>query len=372
MILCFRPFELASSHPCGLAPRRMNESALSRFPEVIRDEYELEELLTRPSPAFTPFIKTLSSPLLILGAGGKMGPTLAVLARRAVEAAGHPLEVVAVSRFGDSSGREWLETRGVKTLSCDLFDSQALARLPDAQNIIYLVGLKFGTARTPANTWATNILVPARVCERFPKARIAALSTGNVYPLTPVAKRGSVETDPLTPVGEYANAAVGRERIFEFCSSRYGTSIAQLRLCYAIDLRYGVLSDIARKVYTGEAIDLSTAFFNCIWQGDANDMILRALALTASPPSAWNLCRPEIFSVRTVANRLGELFGRAPKFSGEETDTALLVNSNRLCARLGRPPTGLDTMLGWTAHWIASGGRDLGKPTHFEVRDGQY
>jgi hypothetical protein len=257
-------------------------------------------------------------------------------------------------------------------LSCDLLDSEAVARLPDVETIIYLVGLKFGTARTPANTWATNTLTPACVCERYPRGRIVALSTGNVYPLGAVARGGAAESDALAPLGEYANAAVGRERIFEFCSSRDGTAVALLRLCYAVELRYGVLADIARKVYAGEPVDITTGSFNCIWQGDANEMILRALPLAESPPTAWNLCRPEVFSVRAVAGRLGELLGRAPQFIGHETETALLANPAQLCARLGSPPTALETMLGWIAHWVKSGGRDLGKPTHFEARDGIY
>lgn len=338
----------------------------------IRDESELEEVLTRPSAGLVDFVRTLSGPLLILGAGGKMGPTLAGLARRAAEAGGHRLDVVAVSRFGDTQSRRWLEARGVKTLSCDLLDAAAVARLPDAENIVYLVGLKFGTARSPAATWAINTLVPARVCERYPRSRIAALSSGNVYPPSEVDRGGAVETDPTTPVGEYANSVVGRERLFEFHSQRNGTAIALLRLCYAVELRYGVLVDLARKVYEGAPINVSTGAFNCIWQGDANDLILRALPLAASPPSVWNLCRPEIFSVRAVAARLGELMQRTPRFVGEEAETALLANAGRLCARLGSPPTNLETMLTWVARWVESGGRDLGRPTHFEVRDGNY
>jgi len=332
----------------------------------------LDEVLTRPCGELIEFIKTVSSPLLVLGAGGKMGPTLAVLARRAAEAAGHPLEVVAVSRFSNAASRQWLEARGVRTVSADLLDATALARLPEAQNIIYLVGLKFGTAQNPAATWAINTLVPARVCERYPRSHIVALSTGNVYPQSDVTRGGSVETDPLTPLGEYANAAVGRERIFEFYSRQQNTTIAFLRLFYAVELRYGVLADIARKVHAGEPVMLGNGAFNCIWQGDANELILRSLPLAASPPSVWNLCRPEILSVREILTRLGELIGRAPIFSGEETPTALLGNPSKLCAALGSPTTPMETMLRWTAQWVKQGGRDLGRPTHFEVRDGNY
>lgn len=283
---------------------------MSGQPEVIATESELEEILTRPGAALLDAIKTYSSPLLILGAGGKMGPTLAVLAQRAAEAAGHRLDVVAVSRFGDTALRERLEAGGVKTVGCELLDAQAVAALPDSEDILYLAGLKFGTAQNPAATWAMNTLVPARVCERYPRSRMVALSTGNVYPLSEASRGGSTETDALTPLGEYANTAVARERIFEFHSRRNGTALALLRLFYAVELRYGVLADIARKVHAGAPIALGNGSFNCIWQGDANEMILRSLPLAASPPSVWNLCRPEIFSVRQVAMRCGELLGR--------------------------------------------------------------
>jgi len=339
---------------------------------MIQTESDLEEALTRPAASLIEFIRSVSSPLLILGAGGKMGPTLAALARRAADAAGHKLEIVAVSRFSDAGSRRWLEERGVKAVSGDLLDAQAISRLPDADNLVYLVGLKFGTSQNPAATWAANTIVPTRVCERFPRSRIVALSTGNVYPLGPASRGGSVESDALTPLGEYANAAVARERIFEFHSRCNGTPVALLRLFYAVELRYGVLADIARKVYAKERIPLANGFFNCIWQGDANEMVLRTLALAASPPSVWNLCRPEVFSVREVATRFGELLDQEPIFDGNESATALLGNAAGLCAKLGAPQTPMETILRWMAHWVKQGGRDLGRPTHFEVRDGNY
>jgi nucleoside-diphosphate-sugar epimerase len=342
------------------------------LPERIDGEEQLDELLTRPSAALTKFIRTLSNPLVILGAGGKMGPTLAVLAKRAAENAKHPLDVIAVSRFTDTRLREWLENRNIKTIVCDLLDAKAIEDLPDAEALIYMVGLKFGTANNPAATWAMNTIVPARVAERYRGVRIVALSTGNVYPLGEPGRDGSIETDPLTPLGEYANAAVGRERIFEFYSRRHNTSLALLRLFYAVELRYGVLVDLGRKVHAGEPIELANGYFNCIWQGDANEMILRSLPLVASPPSVWNLCRPEKFSVRTVASQFGELLGRPPQFVGSESSTALLGNSSALCASLGAPAVGLDPMVRWIAHWIKEGGRNLDRPTHFEVRDGNY
>lgn len=342
------------------------------LPELISTETELNDVMTRPSEALVRFITSVTNPLLVLGAGGKMGPTLAVLAKRAAEAARHPLDVVAVSRYSDAKAREWLEQQGVRTIAADLLERSAVQQLPDASDIIYLVGMKFGTSTQPARTWAINSLVPSLVCERFPQARIAALSTGNVYPLARVAEGGSRETDPLTPLGEYANAAVARERIFEYCSQRYGTRIAQLRLSYALDLRYGVVADLARRVWAGEPVEIATGHFNGIWQGDANDMILRSLALAESPVAAFNLTSSTIYSVREMALRLGELLGRTPTFVGEESGTAFVSDTSKLNQQLGAPLTPIDRVLKWIAHWVRSGGRSLNKPTHFEVRDGQY
>jgi nucleoside-diphosphate-sugar epimerase len=339
---------------------------------LIQTEAELAEALTRPSANLVEFVKTLRSPLLILGAGGKIGPTLAGQARRAADAAGHPLDIIAVSRFSGTEVRQQLEQGGVKTIACDLLEAETVRRLPEAEHVVYLVGLKAGTRHNPSATWAINTLVPAHVCGRYPRSRIVALSTGNVYPLTDVNRGGAVETDRLTPLGEYANAAVGRERLFEYHSRRHGTPIAVMRLCYAVELRYGVLMDIARKILAEEVIALINGYFNCIWQGDAQEMILRSLPLTATPPSVWNLCRPEVFSVREIATRLGALLGRPPRFGGQESSTALLANASPLCATLGRPPTPMELVLRWTAHWVQHGGRSLGKPTQFEVRDGNY
>jgi nucleoside-diphosphate-sugar epimerase len=338
----------------------------------ITTEAELDDLLTRPEPALVAFIKTVSSPLIILGAGGKMGPTLALLARRAAEAAGHNLEIIAVSRFNDAAARDWLETRGVRTIPCDLLDQQAVAKLPQAENLIYLVGLKFGTSDAPAVTWAINTIVPTNVMLHDKTARIVALSTGNVYPMSRADRGGSREADPLTPLGEYPNSAVARERIFEFHSTRQGTPVVLMRLFYAVELRYGVLVDVGRKVFNREPLNLETGYVTCIWQGDANSMILRSLPLAKSPPLALNLCRPEVLSVREIAHAFGKQFAIEPQFEGSETPTALLGNSQEACDRLGTPATTLDQMIQWIAGWIREGGRSLGKPTHFEVRGGVY
>jgi nucleoside-diphosphate-sugar epimerase len=344
----------------------------SLIPDRVTTEDQLDELLTHPRPVLVDFIRTITGPLVILGAGGKMGPTLARLARRAAQAAGHALDVIAVSRFSDQSARRWLEAGGVQTVSMDLLDRQGLRQLPDAGEVIYLVGRKFGTADDAAWTWVINTLLPAYIAERYPRARMVVLSTGNVYPLVPVSSGGSVETDPLTPLGEYANAAVARERIFEFFARQNGTPLCILRLNYAVDLRYGVLVDIARSVQMGEPVSVTTGSVNCIWQGDANEMIVRALALAKTPPQVFNLTGPIVLSVRGLALRLGELLGQAVRFCGTEADTALLSNPARLCALLGPPPTPLEAVTRWTADWLKNGGRLLDKPTHFELRNGRY
>jgi nucleoside-diphosphate-sugar epimerase len=340
--------------------------------EPFQSEDELDELLTRPRPEQISFVKRLRSPLVILGAGGKMGPSLAVLARRAAEAAGHPLEIIAVSRFSDIPARRWLEVRGVQTLPLDLMNRDDVARLPDTANVLYLVGLKFGTSNDPAQTWAINTVVPALIAQRYPHAAIVALSTGNVYPFVPAPGPGSQEADLLTPLGEYANAAVARERVFEYFARQNATPLVVLRLNYAVDLRYGVLVDIARKVYAGETVDLSMGYFNCIWQGDANNMILRALALARTPPLTMNLTGPQALSVRDVTLRFGELLERPAGIIGSEAPTALLSDSSTACSLLGSPPTAVEEVIRWTADWIKRGGRFLDKPTHFETRDGKY
>jgi nucleoside-diphosphate-sugar epimerase len=347
-------------------------SDIFELPDLISTEEQLDEVLTRPRPVLVDFISTLKSPLIILGAGGKMGPTLAWLARRAAEAAGHSLDIFAVSRFSDLEARNWLEARGVRTLSIDLLNREALEQLPEAAEVVYLVGRKFGTSENAAQTWAINTLAPAYVAERFPRARMVVLSTGNVYPLVPISNGGSVETDALTPLGEYGNAAVARERLFEFFAQQYFTPMTILRLNYAVDLRYGVLVDIARRVHAGEPVGLTTGYVNCIWQGDANEMILRSLALAKVPPQVLNLTGPAVLSVRELALRFGDLLGQTVRFSGTEADTALLSNPARACALLGPPAAALEKVLRWTAHWVQGGGRLLDKPTHFEVRDGRY
>jgi nucleoside-diphosphate-sugar epimerase len=343
------------------------------LPDYLGNEEDLDLLLSRPSAQLLRSIRKFKSPLVIVGAGGKLGPTLAVMAKRAAEAVGYNLEVIAVSRFSTiPAARAWLEQRGVTTLICDLLRPASIRELPDSENVIHLAGRKFGTDKFPAATWAVNVLASARVAERYSRARLVVLSTANVYSLTKVSNQGSVESDPLAPLGEYSNSTVGRERVLEFYARRDSIPLTLLRLCYAVELRYGVLLDIAQKVRAGKPIDLAHGFFNCIWQGDASDMILRSLVLADCPPTIWNLCRPEVFSVRDVATRFGELLARPPQFTGSENPNALLCNSRRLCAELGEPSTPLTPILRWIADWVRRDGCTWGKLTCFEVRDGQY
>ena len=338
----------------------------------IETEAALDEVLITPRPVLVEAIRELAGPLVVLGAGGKMGPSLSVLARRAAEAAGHELEVIAVSRFNDPAREEWLRSHGVRTVAADLLDRNSVRQLPEAGEVLFMVGLKFGTEANPSLTWATNTVAPLHVLERYAGQRMVALSTGNVYPLSGIERGGSREGDPLIPFGEYANAAVARERLFDYGSREAGTRVALIRLNYATDLRYGVPVDLAQKVWHREPIDLRNGFFNCIWQGDANEMILRTFPLAESPARPWNLTSPGTLRVREVAARLGELLGREPVFTGEEAGTALLSNAGALCAELGDPPTSVDTILERTAHWVRSGGPSLDKPTRFEIRDGRF
>jgi nucleoside-diphosphate-sugar epimerase len=341
-------------------------------PATIQTEQDLDEILSRPGEALVKSIKQLKSPLLVLGASGKMGPSLCWLARRAAETAGHGLQIIAVSRFSDERSRLWLEAHGLDTVSCDLLDRQAIAKLPDSANLVYLVGLKFGTQQTPWLTWAVNTLVPSRVAERYPAAHIVALSSGNVYPFVPIQSGGASETVLPAPIGEYGNTALARERIFEYYSRAQGTPTVLLRLNYAVEMRYGVLVDIARKVWTNEPIELSAGHLNCIWQGDANDMILRSFELAASPAAVFNLTGPAVLSVGELALRFGERMHRTPKLAGSEAPTALLNDPAALCAKLGPPAMPLEPLLRWTADWVMQSGATLDKPTHFEVRSGTF
>jgi nucleoside-diphosphate-sugar epimerase len=338
----------------------------------IRSEQELDDVLSAPSDADRAALRALGGGLLILGAGGKMGPSLARRARRAADEAGISRSTVAVSRFSDRAAESQLQKAGVETIRADLLDFSQLSRLPDAENVIFMAGRKFGSAGASYLTWASNVYLPARVAERYRHARIVAFSSGNVYPFVPAGSGGAAEETAPDPVGEYAQSVLARERMFEFFSARYGTRVCLLRLNYAVELRYGVLRDIGIRVFEGRPVNVSMGHVNAIWQGDANSVCLRSFALCASPPAVLNVTGPETLSVREVARRFGQLFGRDPVFDGREADTALLNNAARCHRLFGAPSVSVETAIAWTAEWIRSGGPAWDKPTHFETRDGRF
>jgi nucleoside-diphosphate-sugar epimerase len=330
---------------------------------------ELDDRLSEPTPAVVAALDQLDGDVMILGAAGKMGPTLARMAKRAV---GAGRRVIAVSRFSDPVTRAALELAEVETIGADLLDVDALLALPDVENIVFMAGMKFGATGNEPLTWAMNSFLPGLVCQRFTTSRIAAFSTGNVYPLTPLHQGGSVETDAPGPVGEYAQSCLGRERIFEYFANTYETPVALLRLNYAVELRYGVLCDIARKVWEGTRISVAMAAVNVVWQGDANAWALQSLAHASSPATLFNLAGPEQLSVRRLATQLGALLGKEPLFEDEQAPLALLSNGQKAHRAFGYPTVPIEQILEWTAEWIKNGGPTLGKPTKFEVRDGKF
>jgi nucleoside-diphosphate-sugar epimerase len=338
----------------------------------ISTEVELEEILSRPSDSDVAAVAQLDGDLLILGAGGKMGPSLARRARRAAEKAGVLKRIVAVARFSDNRLRDSLESDGIETLGSDLLQPGALSKLPDMPNVIFMAARKFGTTGSEDLTWAMNTYLPGLVAERYHSSRIVAFSTGNVYPLRDATLGGAVEATPVAPVSEYAQSALGRERMFEYGSRQWGTCVVILRLNYAIDLRYGVLLDIGTAVFERRPIDLRMAFVNVIWQGDANSVCLRSFAHCQSPPLLLNLTGPEILSVRYLAEEFGRRFCVQPNFGSEEMPTALLSNAAKAHQMFGYPTVTVSEMIDWTASWISSGGPCLNKPTHFDVRDGKF
>ena len=342
------------------------------LPAAVSGEAQLEELLARPSPADVAFARTLAGDVIVLGAGGKMGPSLARRVRRACEAAGVKSRVIAASRFSEAGVAESLARDGVTAVSCDLLDPASLDRLPAAGDVLFLAGRKFGSADRPDLTWAHNTVVPTHVARRFASSRIVVFSTGNVYPLVDASSAGSVETDPTGPVGEYAQSCLGRERVFEYFSRENGTPCLLFRLNYATDLRYGVLADTARKVWAGDPVDLTVPKVNAIWQGDANSYAFRALGLAASPPATLNVTGAGSIAVRELAQRFARRFGRAARFAGQEGPVALLSDASRARDLLGEPEVSLDLLAEWTAAWVEAGGRDLGKPTKFERSDGRF
>ncbi|MBN1853201.1 MAG: NAD-dependent epimerase/dehydratase family protein [Pirellulales bacterium] len=345
---------------------------MNSFPDTIDDIGQLEELLSEPTEAAIQALEQIPGDILILGVAGKMGPTLARMARQASDRIGLQRRIIGVSRFSARHVQEALHAHGIETIRGDLLDEPFLKSLPEAPNIIFMAGMKFGATENASQTWAMNVLLPALVCQRFPKSRLVAFSTGNVYPLVPAEKDGSKESDPTGPIGEYAMTALGRERIFEyFCKTRQ-IPTALIRLNYAVEMRYGVLVDVAKKVWAGLPIDVTMGCANVIWQGDANAMALATLADAAIPPWVINVAGPERIRIREVAEQFAGWMKRPVQFSGIEADTALLSDGRMGHLRYGRPRVGLDSIIRWTAHWVMRGGASHDKPTHYEVRNGNF
>jgi nucleoside-diphosphate-sugar epimerase len=338
------------------------------LPERFRDVAQLEDAMSRPSAALVADLARVPGDIMVLGVGGKMGPTLARMAKRADPSR----NVIGVARFSEPGLSDQLQMHGVQSIAADLLSREAIAALPEAPNIVFMAGRKFGSTGSEWLTWAMNAHVPAMVAERFPRSRIVAFSTACVYPFVDVEGNGAPESVPPTaPSGEYANSCVARERMFEHFSHAHQTPGRLLRLSYAIDMRYGVLHDVAQKVLRREPIDLAMGHANVIWQGDANDWALRSLAHCDTPTSPLNLSGPKI-SIRAVAQGLGKRLGIQPILQGREAPTAWLVDCTEAFRLFGQPTVNLDTMLDWTADWVSHGGTSLGKPTHYEARDGKY
>jgi nucleoside-diphosphate-sugar epimerase len=341
-------------------------------PSAISDVEHLEDLLSEPTGVVVDTLRRLDGDVIVLGVAGKMGPTLARMARRAMDLAGVRRRVIGVSRFGSPDQEDALRRHGIETIRCDLLDEAAVAKLPDAPNVIFMAGRKFGSSGDEPLTWAMNTYLPSLVCRRYATSRIVAFSTGNVYGLRRAGTGGSVETDSPNPVGEYAMSCLGRERIFEHFSRALGTPTVLVRLNYAAEMRYGVVADLARRVRSGEPVDVTMGYFNVIWQGDANAMALALIDRAASPALIANVAGPEELSVRDTCETLARLMHRPVAFTGSEAPDALLSNGSfarRLC---GEPRIDARQLIAWSADWVQRGGPSLDKPTHFESRDGKF
>ncbi len=333
---------------------------------------ELEEALTNPSERLIEDLRNNSGDILVLGISGKMGPSLAVLAKRALRDAGINKRIIGVASFSDPSKKLALETAGVETIRGDLLDPSFLASLPSVENVIFMAGHKFGTSGKEDLTWAVNTYLPGQVAERFKTSRIVAFSTGNVYPFVDVSGDGATENTPPSPVGEYAQSCLGRERIFQYFSKKHAIPTLLFRLNYALDLRYGVLNDIARKVLREEPIDLSMGYVNVIWQGDANEYALRSLLHCQSPSAILNITGPEKLELEMLADNFAERLGKTPNFTGKPMATALLSDARKAHDLFGPPSVNAEQMIDWTVQWIKNEGTELNKPTHFQTRDGQF
>lgn len=335
-------------------------------------EDRLNDMLTTPSAALIGDIQKINGDIMILGAGGKMGPTLCMLAQNAVRKAGVEKRIIAVARFSDPAVKEMLEANGVETISCDLLNKEQLYSLPEVENIIFMAGRKFGTDGEEWKTWAMNATLPAFVADKFKRSNILVFSSGNIYPIVPLSSAGSTEKDKVGPVGEYTMSCLARERAFEYAANTYGTKVTIYRLSYAVDLRYGVLFDIASAVMDGRPIKLRTPCLNAIWQGSANEIAIRGLLHANSPVEYINVTGPEIVSVRKTAFEFGKYFGKTPVFDGEEGNDAYLNNAAKAMELFGYPSVTMSQLIRWQAEWMMDGCKTLDKPTHFEERGGSY
>ncbi|MBQ8140974.1 MAG: NAD(P)-dependent oxidoreductase [Clostridia bacterium] len=333
---------------------------------------QLNELMTTPSAALIEDMKKIEGDIMILGAGGKMGPTLCELAAKAVKAAGLEKKIYAVSRFSSEEACKYLQNCGVTVIKADLLDMEALKNLPDAENIIYMPGKKFGTDGNEWETWAMNSTLPAFVANKYKNSRIVVFSSANIYPIAPVNRGGCTEQDPVVPLGEYPMSCLARERAFEYVANRYGTKVFIYRLCFAVALNYGVLCDIGTNIMEGKPVQLGNACFNYIWQGSANEYALRSILLADSPVVKMNISGPEVVSVKYVAEKLGCALGIEPIFEGEPENDAYLVNTMECIKAFGYPSISAGELIDMQADWLKNGGKTLGKPTHFEARNGKY
>lgn len=338
----------------------------------IRTVEELEDRLSEPTPQVIETLGRLEGDILVLGVGGKMGPTLARMAIRATREAGTRRRVIGVSRFSDRSLVQRLNNWGIETISADLLNDRQVAELPECANVVSMSGMKFGSTGAEALTWAMNTFLAGIVSKKFNRSKIVAFGTGNIYPLSPVVLGGARESDSTAPIGEYAQSCLGRERMYEHFSRTQQTPMSIVRLNYANELRYGVIVDIAQQVWNGQPIDVTMGNFNAVWQGDANAAALASFAQVASPPFVFNLAGPEILSVRRVAEQLAAAMGKTAEFVGNEASTALISNGQLGHQLYGYPRVSIQQLIEWIAHWVSQGGHSLGKPTHFETRDGKY
>ena len=341
---------------------------MNRYPDKIDTVEELEDVLSQPTDALIECMRALDGDIMILGAGGKVGPTLARKAKRAIDAAGVQKEVIAV----DLAPLPDLTAIGVKTIACDMLKLEEVQKLPQVRNIVYMIGRKFGSTGSEHLTWAINVIVPYHAARTFLDSRIVEFSTGCVYPVMNVYTGGATEETPVGPIGEYAMSCLGRERMFDFFSQKKGQKVLHVRLNYALELRYGVLADVATKVFNGRPVDVTTGFANGIWQGDACDQVLRCFDHAASPAAIMNVTGPETFSIRQVAEQFGKLFGKEPIITGEENGLGYLSNASKANAIFGNPEVPLGRIISWIANWILIAGENIGKETHFETQDGKY